>query len=293
MISITLLLISICISSLSFEYIILPSTSIAKAGMTITNGGEWIISLCDHVIRILLIAIPFSIFSSIAITIFKLLSNNKTGIIAQTITAVAFVFGMSWQFLTIENYTKENFPTIDIIISIFLFSYLCIYTIRRNDNISKFKALSCILGVVIACIGCSVILYITLLIAMFVHIISVYLDVWTYIDLTLGSEYYTLHVVLTVISHIQNILFFGAAFFLGTSACYAIIAFLVRIRLSARFLQSTVSLCSLEFLLYAITDKTSMEVAMFNTFDFCVIIVLTALLSIITLLGVFDFSTEE
>ena len=289
MISFALLLISIKVSSLSFEFIILPSTSIAEAGMTITNGGEWIITLCDHAVRILLIAIPFSIFSSIAITIIKLSSNNTTSIIAQIICATAFVICMGWQLMTTEN----GYPTIDIIFTILFFSFSCIYSIKSNYDTSKIIALSCILGVVIASIGCALILYITLLIAMFAHIISVYLDLWTYIDFTLGSEYHTLHVILAVISHIQNILFFSVAFFLGIGACYLIIKILVRVRLTARFLQSAVSLWSLEFLLYAITDKTSMEVAMFDTLDFCIIIVLIALLTLTTILGGIDSLVDD
>lgn len=57
--------------------------------------------------------------------------------------------------------------------------------------------------------------------------------------------------------------------------------------MSVRFLQSIVSLWSLEFLLYAVTDEKSMKGAMFDTFDFSVLILLFALIAIATLFGLF------
>lgn len=293
-IAFVLFFISIIVSTLSIGYLTLPSESIATTGFVSTQGlSSWFVALYDHALRILILAVSFSIFSSISISLFKQVPIEKLRITIQTICAIILVLGMGWQFLNPEKYTQEDIPTIDTIIAIILFACLCFFTIRRYEEFSKFKGLICILGIILAIVACAAILYITLLIAMFVHVISVLIDVWTYIDLTLGSEWRILHIILTIVSHIQNIILFGAAFLIGIFACYKVIAYLVPIKMPARFLQSAVSLWSLEFLLYAVTDEKSMKGAMFDTFDFCVMIVLFALLSLVALLGMFEFVNDD
>lgn len=288
-ITFALFFISILISTLSIGYLTLPSESIAATGLVSSQGlSSWFVVFGDHAVRILLLAVTFSVFSSISICFFKQVPIEKVGNITQIVCAIALILGMGLQFLNTEKYTQDDIPIIDTVFALFLFACLCVLTIRRNEVFTRSKGLISVFKIIIAIAVCAIILYITLFVALFVHVISVSIDVWTYIDLTFGSEWFILHIILTIVSHIQNIILFGAAFFIGIYACYKVIAFLVPIKMPARFLQSAVSLWSLEFLLYAVTDEKSMRGAMLDTFDFCVMIVLFVILSLVALLGLFE-----
>jgi hypothetical protein len=136
-------------------------------------------------------------------------------------------------------------------------------------------------------IACLIIQVIALAVAVYAHVISSVLDKWMYVDMTAGSEWSILHILISLFSHFHNILFFGGVALVGLYFCYRVILFFVPETMAARFLQSAISLWSLEFLLYAVTDEKSMKGAMFDTFDFGILIGLFALFSVAALFGLF------
>jgi hypothetical protein len=140
---------------------------------------------------------------------------------------------------------------------------------------------------------CVVIQYIALAIAVYAHVISSVLDTWTYVDMTAGQDWSIVHILISLFSHFHNIIFWGSVALLGIYACFRTISFLVTDNMSARFLQSIVPLWSLEFLLYVVTDEKSLKGAMFNTFDFSVLILLFILITIAALFGFFADSDSE
>lgn len=281
-------------SILAFKYLTLPSTSILSTGYIESQGNaHWFMSICDHSFRILLLAVSFAAFSNLGICLFKLLPTETLKRLAQAACAVAMVSGMGWRFLFCEP-PLSQMPTLDIVLALVLYSYFCYVTIPKEEEFTRLKGLFAIFKMLLAFCTCVIIMYITATITIFAKVINEMLDIWTWIDLTMGTESSLLHYILSTLSHIQNIIIYCAALGMGMLACYKLIYYLVPVKISAGFLQSAITLWGLECLLFAVTDKESMNEGVIDQLDFCVIVLLFIILSVVVLLITLSgFTTNE
>jgi len=282
-------------SAFSLEYITLPTTSFRAIGYIGESGiGVWILRLLDHLFRVVLLAVEFSIPASLVSCLFKQIDSKRLSIGLQIGAGVLFGVGM-WLHLTSEgNYPPGIIPMIDIIFLLIVFSFFQYLIINRDNNVNrKLSAIFASGGVVVSIIAGLIIQLIALAIAVYAHVFSTLLDTWTYVDMTAGSEWNILHMILSLFSHFHNIVFFGGVSIVGLYVCFRVVSILVADKMAVRFVQSAIALWSLEFLLYAVTDEKSMRGAMFDTFDFSVLILLFALISFLATLGMFESINED
>ena len=276
------------LSSFSLDFLTLPSISFKAIGYIGDSGiGFLFLTFLDHLFRIILLTVVLSIPASLVLCLFKQVDNKLLSNVLQIGSSLLFLIFIWMHFTNKESYSPDKMPMIDTVF-LLLFFFLSIVCIFRSDSLGgKRAAIFVSGGVVLAMFACLLIQVIALAIAVYAHAISSILDAWFYVDKTAGSEWSILHILISLFSHFHNILFFGGVAIVGLYLCYRVISHLVSEKLTARFLQSAISLWSLEFLLYAVTDEKSMKGAMFDTFDFSVLIGLFALISVAALFGLF------
>jgi len=278
----------------SLSHITVPSKSFAAIGYVGGAGlGRWFFALCDHLFRILLVSVPFAACASIIQNFIKKLDYFKLSTILSVVFGVIYAVGIYVEFSNPENCPPNILPITDVIFAVIAFALFFYFLIPRNVQGFKPKPFQSLAGAGLAIVVCVVIQYIALAIAVYAHVISSVLDTWTYVDMTAGQDWSIVHILISLFSHFHNIIFFGSVALLGIYACFRTISFLVTDNMSARFLQSIVPLWSLEFLLYVVTDEKSLKGAMFNTFDFSVLILLFILITIAALFGFFADSDSE
>lgn len=287
-IAVILYFVGVLLSIYSLEYMTLPSTSFTAIGYVGNSGiSFFVLKLLDHVFRVLLLAVVFSIPASLVFSLFKQVSNDLLSKVLQIGSGLLFTFGILMNYTNKENYSAEEMPMIDTILLLVLFLLFLFYIFRSENMNNKRTAIFISGGATLAMIACLIIQVIALAVAVYAHVISSVLDKWMYVDMTAGSEWNILHILISLFSHFHNILFFGGVALVGLYFCYRVISFFVPKTMAARFLQSAISLWSLEFLLYAVTDEKSMKGAMFDTFDFSILIGMFALISVVALFGLF------
>lgn len=285
--------IGLMLAGFSLDFFTLPSVSFKAIGYIGDSGIAFgILTFIDHIFRIFLLTVVLSIPASLAFCLFKHVDNASLSNVLQIGSGLIFLIFMWMHFTNKENYTPDKMPMIDTVFLSVLFLSSILYIFRSESLIGKLAAVFVSGGVALAMIVCLIIQVIALVVAVYAHVISSLLDVWFYVDMTAGSEWNFLHILISLFSHFHNILFFGGVAIVGLYVCYNVISHLVHEEMAARFLQSAISLWSLEFLLYAVTDEKSMKGAMFDTFDFSVLILMFALISIAALFGIF-FSFDD
>ena len=293
-VAVLLYLLGVTLAAVSLEYITLPTESFTAIGYSGGSGiGSWILSISDHIFRIMLMAVAFSIPASMASYLFKQVDFAFLSIALQIGFGILYMRAMWLFFTNKENYSPDEMPTIDVVFILIVFLLFLIVSIISNSDGTKWTAFITSGSAILAMVVCLVIQVIALAIAVYAHVISTLLDAWTYVDMTAGSEWNLLHIILSLFSHFHNILFFGGVAIGGLYCCYRVILRIVTDKRTAVILQSAIALWSLEFLLYAVTDKKSMDAAMFDTFDFSILIGMFALISIAALLGLFESLDED
>lgn len=282
-----LYIVNIIVLEWSLSHISVPTESFAAIGYLRKSGlVRWLLALCDHLFRILLVSSLFAASASLVLNFIKRL-DLKLSTILSVVFGIIYAVGIYVEFSNPENCTPNILPIPDVIISVIVFALFFYLSIPRKAWKTKPKAFHSLVGAALSIVACIVIQYVALAIALYAHVISSLLDKWTYVDMTAGQDWSIVHLLISLFSHFHNIVFFGSVALIGIYACFRTISFLVSDNMSVRFLQSIVSLWSLEFLLYAVTDEKSMKGAMFDTFDFSVLILLFALIAIATLFGLF------
>ena len=283
-----LYIVSIIVSEWSLSHITVPTESFAAIGfVSESGGGRWLLALCDHLFRVLLVSSLFAASASLVLNFIKRLDHFKLSTFLSVVFGIIYAVGIYVEFSNPENCPPNIMPISDVIFSVIAFALFFYLLIPIKVLETKPKPFHALVGVCLSIVACIVIQYVSLAIAIYTHVISSLLDKWTYVDMTAGQDWSLVHILISLFSHFHNIVFFGSVALIGIYACFRTISFLISDNMSVRFLQSIVSLWSLEFLLYAVTDEKSMKGSMFNTFDFSVLILLFALIAIAALFGIF------
>lgn len=272
--------------SLIIEHMTAPSEAFKVLGFSPEAGiGYWFIRICDHVIRILIISVSSTFILSIGLNAFNQIPNDKVYLICYSGYVVIMLCFVGAYFLTKGLSSQELVPNIDIFLSLCLIGVFCFFFFMTRETPTIKDNFKSLWGIAVASIISIIILYFTLAIAIYANMLSLALDIWTYVDMFIGPSWDLLHTALGIYSHIQNILFLGATLGTGLFLCSKAIERLVPAKKTADFFQSSVTLWSLEFLLYAITDENSMKQALIDKYDFSVVTLIIAIFSILALFG--------
>lgn len=277
-----------------YFHLVLPSESMASLGLIVDHGnGALFAKVCDHVMKILIIALPFAPFSILGLSMFKKIPIHAVAVIAQILVAILCVLMMLFSFTDLFLLSSVPLSEIDQKCVIILYSYFCISTIMKNECCSLKDGILSLFGLLLTFIICPIILYLALAIGVYVGLVIPFLDYFTYINLLIGSKFETVHYVIKIIGHISNFIFFGGCFYGGLIYCYMVIKKIVPVAISARYQMSAVTLLCLAFFLSLINDKFAMSGALMDKFDLGVLIAGFGLLTIATTFGLTDKFLEE
>lgn len=274
--------------SLLMEHITAPSEVFKVLGYAPETGiGHWIIMGCDHAINILLLSVTFTSIFSISLNAFNQISHDKVYLICYIGYVVVMLCAIGAYLLTERVVSEEIIPKMDVILSLFLMGFFCLFFFMRKESPTIKENFKSVWGIVLTSIISIIILYFTLAITIYAYMLSLVLDVWTYVDMFIGPSWNLLHILLQIYSHIQNVLFLGASMGMGLFLCSKAIAKLVPAENTADFFQSSVTLWALEFLLFSITDEKSMKQALIDKYDFSVITFIISIVAILALFGIY------
>lgn len=230
-------------------------------------------------------SISFSFILSVGLNALNQIPNERCYFICYIAYTIAMLCGVGTLCLNSEIFPTEMMPRFDIVISLFLIGVFSFFFFMRQGSPTIKENLKSVWGIGVASIICLVILYVTLLVTVYIHMLSQFLDIWNYVDMFFGSDCKWLHIVLQISSHIHNFLFLGLSLGFGIYLCCVVIDKFVPSEVTARFYQSSVILWSMEFLLFAITDGKSMSYALMDKYDFGSVILVFALVSVLALFG--------
>ena len=196
-IAVILYFVGVLLSIYSLEYMTLPSTSFTAIGYVGNSGiSFFVLKLLDHVFRVLLLAVVFSIPASLVFSLFKQVSNDLLSKVLQIGSGLLFTFGILMNYTNKENYSAEEMPMIDTILLLVLFLLFLFYIFRSENMNNKRTAIFISGGATLAMIACLIIQVIALAVAVYAHVISSVLDKWMYVDMTAGSEWNILHILI-------------------------------------------------------------------------------------------------
>ena len=266
--------------TLCLECLHLPSDAVVEVGQHIS----WpflmdALYVTDHVVVVLAIALPCLLGAVMALPVFGLISSSWLANFFRFIFAIAVVVSM---YLVLEK-KESTMPGLltqmnQIIACVSVFIVLMLASFFEDEDFTVGRAFVHIFGLAFQLLISCGIMYIALLVSVYMHVISTFLDLWTYIDWILSYEWKVGHYILMVMSNIQNFIFFGSSFIMGILGCIYVSRFLVPSILCRRFLFAFLLFAVAEFLLYAITDARSMNGAMVSPIEFELTIVTFLLL---------------